>query len=43
MPTFANILAARIIDMDDNLIVRSFGIKKGFELYISKMKLFIII
>ena len=32
MPTFANILAASIIDMDENLIVKSFGIKKGIEL-----------
>ena len=31
MPTFANILAASIIDMDENLIVKSFGIKKGIE------------
>ena len=29
MPTFANILAAGIIDMDENRIVKSFGIKKG--------------
>ena len=34
MPTFANILAASIIDMDENLIVKSFGIKKGIELEI---------
>ena len=32
MPTFANILAASIIDMDKNRIVESFGIKKGIEL-----------
>ena len=32
MPTFANILAASIVDMDENRIIKSFGIKKGIEL-----------
>ena len=32
MPTFANILAASIIDMDENRVIKSFGIKKGIEL-----------
>ena len=32
MPTYANILAASIIDMDENRVVKSFGIKKGIEL-----------
>ena len=32
MPSFANILAASITDMDKNRIVESFGIKKGIEL-----------
>ena len=37
MPTYANILAASIIDMDENRVVKSFGIKKGIELqYILK-------
>ena len=37
MPTYANILAASIIDMDENRVVKSFGIKKGIELqYIVK-------
>ena len=34
MPTFANILAASIIDMDENRVIKSFGIKKGIELKI---------
>ena len=33
MPTYANILAASIIDMDENRVVKSFGIKKGIELH----------
>ena len=32
MPTFANILIATIVDMDDNRVIKSFGIKKGIEL-----------
>ena len=32
MPTYANILAASIVDMDDNRVIKSFGIKKGMEL-----------
>ena len=32
MPTYANILAASIIDMGENRVVKSFGIKKGIEL-----------
>ena len=32
MPTFANILAASIVNMDENRIIKSFGIKKGIEL-----------
>ena len=31
MPTFANILVATIVDMDDNHIIKSFAIKKGIE------------
>ena len=31
MPTVANILAASIADMNENRIVKSFGIQKGFE------------
>ena len=38
LPTFANILAARIVDMDDNRIVKSFGMKKGFERRVSRRK-----
>ena len=34
MPTFANILTARIVDMDENRVVKSFGIKQGIELEI---------
>ena len=32
MPTYANILAASIVDMDDNRVIKSFGIKKGMKL-----------
>ena len=32
MPTFANILVATIVDMDDNRVIKSFAIKKGTEL-----------
>ena len=32
IPTYANILAASIIDMDENRVVKSFGIKKGIEI-----------
>ena len=32
MPTFANILTATIVDMDENRVVKSFGIKQGIEL-----------
>ena len=31
MPTFANILTATIVDMDENRVVKSFGIKQGTE------------
>ena len=42
MPTFANILAASIADMNENRIVKYFGIKKGSELGIFKTDFFII-
>ena len=32
MPTLANILIATLVDMDDNRVIKSFGIKKGIEL-----------
>ena len=32
MPTYANILVATIVDMDDNRVIKSFAIKKGIEL-----------
>ena len=32
MPNYANILVASIVDMAENRIIKSFGIKKGIEL-----------
>ena len=32
MPSLANILVASIVDMDENRVVKSFGIKKGIDL-----------
>ena len=40
MPTFANILVATIVDMDDNRVIKSFAIKKGIELE-NKVNLFL--
>ena len=34
MPTFANIQTATIVDMDENRVVKSFGIKQGIGLEI---------
>ena len=31
IPSFSNILVATIIDIDENRVVKSFGIKKGTE------------
>ena len=32
MRKFANIMTATIVDMDGNLVIKSFGIKQGIEL-----------
>ena len=40
MPTFANILVATIVDIDDNRVIKSFAIKKGIELE-NKVNLFL--
>ena len=37
IPTFSNILVASIVDIDENQVVKSFGIKKGIELKIEVM------